>query len=404
MYDVQAGDTFETIARKVYGDETKAGLLAKANPGSGDTPAAGSTVVTPATGALSASVAADDPDEVAVIIDGQPFRFWTGVRIRRTLDAPSTIQLLSPFEPDNPSFRETFTPVSYKPLAVAVGGAPLFTGTMVTSLPRLTAEGVVTETAGYSLPGVLHDCTPPASAFPLEYNKLDVLAIARDLAAPFGVQVEAFADVGATFERVAVEPGETIGDFVATLARQRGRVIGDTPAGAWAVTASVEPGKPVARLREEEQPLVSVSPRIAAQQYHSHVTGLEAVNVGTKGSQHTVTNPHLKGVLRPTVIRPADVKGGDIVQATEAHAGRMFGNMIAYDIEVATWRDPQGDLWTPGTTLTLEAPGAMVYSEYEFEIRTVEFTAESDSRSAVLSLTLPGAFGAKIPERLPWAS
>jgi prophage tail gpP-like protein len=38
----------------------------------------------------------------------------------------------------------------------------------------------------------------------------------------------------------------------------------------------------------------------------------------------------------------------------------MFGNMAAYTLTVASWRDDAGKLWEPNTTVTLIAPGAMV--------------------------------------------
>ena len=80
----------------------------------------------------------------------------------------------------------------------------------------------------------------------------------------------------------------------------------------------------------------------------------------------------------------------------------MFGDMAAYSIRVATWRDPDGALWAPNTTITLLAPGAMVYKEYEFVIRAVEFEGNRAARVATLELVIPGSFSGKIPEVLPW--
>lgn len=97
-----------------------------------------------------------------------------------------------------------------------------------------------------------------------------------------------------------------------------------------------------------------------------------------------------------------DVEGGDITDAVRAKTGRMFGNMAAYAVQVDTWRDPQGELWTPNTTVILEAPGAMVYAPYEFVLRSVAFDRSGSKESAELDLVLPGSFSGQTPEAMPW--
>jgi prophage tail gpP-like protein len=80
----------------------------------------------------------------------------------------------------------------------------------------------------------------------------------------------------------------------------------------------------------------------------------------------------------------------------------MFANAAAYTVDVATWRDPKGSLWKPNTTLTLFAPDAMVYSEYELLVRTVTLKQSKESTTATLGLVLPGVFSGEIPTALPW--
>jgi prophage tail gpP-like protein len=80
----------------------------------------------------------------------------------------------------------------------------------------------------------------------------------------------------------------------------------------------------------------------------------------------------------------------------------MFGNMVAYSVKVATWRDPSGNLWEPNTIVSLDAPDAMVYRPYDFVIRGVEFERDSRKEHATLDLVMPGSFSGEIPEALPW--
>lgn len=406
MSEVQRGDTFDSIARRVYGTESEAGRIRRANPGVSEPLVPGTTVVTPS----APSAPKDRPqrapartdDEVAVLIDGARFRFWDSVRITRSIDAMDTVEFGAPFDPDSPGMRETFRPFSYKPLGVTVGGGPLFTGTMVGIDPVLSRDNTTIAASGYSLPGVLNDCTPPPSSFPLEFNGQDLRGIAATVAGDFGLSVEFPDGPGPVFERVACDPGKKGLAFLIELAQQRNLIVRSSSTGALVFFRPGQAGPPVARLRQGASPVLSVTPQFNPQQYHSHVTGIEPVTVGTGGGQYTVRNPRLRDVIRPITFTAQDTEGGDVTAAVEAKAGRMFGSMASYSVQVSTWRDSNGDLWAPDTTVALEAPDAMVYSEYSFTVRSVAFDQDSDQQTATLDLVIPGSFSGQQPEALPW--
>jgi hypothetical protein len=81
----------------------------------------------------------------------------------------------------------------------------------------------------------------------------------------------------------------------------------------------------------------------------------------------------------------------------------MFAEMARWTIpDLPTWRDPQGDVWTPNKTLMLKAPGAMVYDWYEMLIRSVVIHDDAAKQSATLGVVLPGAFSGEVPSTLPW--
>lgn len=406
MYRIITGDTFETISRKVYGTETDAGLLQRANPGVAEPLVPGTTIVVPErqdAPAIIASPAPSDRDnEVAISINRDRFRFWESVRIKRSMDTFDSISIGAPFEASNKAFRDAFKPFSYNDIGVTVGGAPLFTGVMLTPVPSMVADKRTVTASGYSLPGVLNDCNSPSSAFPLEFNGQKIGDITKSICEPFGLSVEITADEGPVFERVASEPTKKAYAFIAELAQQRNLIIGNTPTGKLLIQQSVTTGRPVARLEQGLAPVISVAPQFSPQNYYSHVTGVQPTSVGVNGSKYTVKNSRLEGAIRPFTFTAKDTLAADIKGATEAKAGRMFANAVSYSVPVATWRDPQGNLWEPNTTITLIAPGAMIYSAYEFIIRFVELIQDNDAESAILTLVLPGAFDGKVPEALPW--
>ena len=405
-YSVIAGDTFESIARKKYGTEKESSKIARANPGVVEPLTAGTTLTVPVLPDAPQDVQQQAPagteDEVAILIDAQRFRFWDKVRITRSIDTMDTVEFGAPFDADAPGFREAFRPFSFKTVVITVGGTPLFTGTMVAVNPVVENGQKVISVSGYSLPGALNDCTAPASSFPLEFDNQGLRDIATALAAPFGISVDFQADQGAVFERVASEPGKKVLAFLTELAKQRNLIISSSSRGKLVFLQSTESGQPVARLQQGVAPVLSVTPFFSPQEYYSHITGIEPVVVGLAGSQFTVKNPRLLGVTRPLTFNAPDTLDADVKSAVEAKAGRMYGSMASYSVRVATWRDPNGNLWEPNTLIKLLAPDAMIYNEYEFIIRSIEFTRDRATETATLNLVIPGSFSGKIPETLPW--
>lgn len=407
-YTVATGDTFELIARKQYGDETQAIRISSANPGTSEPLVAGTLLNIPEQPAAPKNAkqqTVGGENEVAVLIDGQRFKFWEQIRITRAIDAMDTVEFSAPFQPDQQSFRDTFKPFTYKRAEITVAGEQLFTGTLVGISPSLGANRRTVDASAYSLPGVLNDCTLPASTYEtqgVETDQQGLREVAEAAAKAFGLGVVFADDPGATFERVAAGTSERVLSYLAKLAQQRNLIISSTPAGELLFQRSVAAGNPVAVLQQGESPVLSVTPFFSEQEYYSHVTGVDPVLVGTEGSQFTVKNARLQGVIRPITFSVTDATGGGVKDAVEAKAGRMFANMVSYEVELATWRDPQGELWVPNTTLKLQAAGAMIYTSYEFLIRSVSLSRSSTGETATLNLVLPGSFSGQIPETLPW--
>lgn len=405
-YVVQTGDTFEIIARKRYGDENKVSLIIDSNPGVVEPLTEGISIVIPPNPTAPQIISTDTPsnsiNEVALKIENERFRFWESITITRSIDTFDTLEFTSPFQADNKAFRNIFRPFSFQDVALTIGGKSLFKGTMLTPVPSLTADSKTVAVSGYSLPGVLNDCNMPASAFPLEFNGLGLEEIATRVAKFFGLAVEFTEDQGPIFERVAAEPDKKAFDFLIGLAQQRNFIISSTPEGKLLFHRSVDKGNPVARFEQGLAPIIGLTPKFKPQGYYSHVTGLQPSSIFGGGSAYTVKNPRLEGIIRPHTFKPNDTTDGNVKEAVDAKASRMFADIVSYDLPVPTWRDSKGELWIPNTTITLKAPGAMVYSEYEFLIRSVTLTKTVDSETASLNLVIPESFNGKIPERLPW--
>lgn len=354
----------------------------------------------------------DSRDSVAVLIDDRAWRGVNDIELHRGIDTHPTIGFASPFDPERREMRETFRPMSFKPLVATIGGEPLFTGKLVEAVPTRDAKSSVVQCSGYSLPAELEDINLPGDRVPFEASGLSLRQIAEALASINGITVLMLVDDGGAFSKVhtrqrsvdtRVDHDTKIDAFLVELAKQRGIVRTSNARGQLVFWQSVRPGNPVARLVEGEPGIVSVVPSFSPQDYYSEITGFTSAKRGRTGSQFTERNRRLSGgVLRPMSFRLDDVEKGDAPNAVRAKMARMFGNAVSYVVNLPSWRGPNGELWEPNTTITLQAPGAMVYGETELLIRDVYLKQSDSEQTASLGCVLPGAFSGEQPDRMPW--
>lgn len=401
-------DTFGAIARRNYGDHRKADLIKSANPGVDEPIIAGTAITIPpeinTEPDQSPSPSRAKLNKITLKINGKLIELWTEIRIKFSLDSMDTVELTAPHNPGDPVFRASFKPLKFSEVTVAIDGVVIFTGTLMFIDPDVSTKGRTIHASCYSRPGVLADCTPPASYLDkLQWDDTSLQIIAEKLAEPFGIKVVFNAKSDIVIKRIALNVGDKIFPILVKLAQPRGLIIGNTPSGDLLFDRPAKTGAPVANLVEGEPPFLSAKPSLNPQEYYSSITGIEPTIVKVlKGEQLPIRNPHLNGVVRPLTYTVDDV---DATGKNSVHSkmGRMFANVVSYNLILAGWRDENGNLWAPNTTVNIYAPGAMVYSPYEFLIRNVILSRSIDNGEVTeLALVLPGVFDSKIPKVLPW--
>jgi prophage tail gpP-like protein len=351
---------------------------------------------------------------VSIVISQNEWAHWDDLEIHLALDNHASVGFSAPFEHERKEFRSAFKPLSFQPLELDVSGTRLFTGTLVDVSPRLEASPRTVSANAYSKPAKLGEVDVPVSALPIEANGMTLMQIAQRLLEPYGFTAVLGdgVDDGAAFKRVKtrrktintnVEADEKIDDFLVELAKQRGLIRSSTAQGELLFTKSVSVGRPVVRLEEGQAPLMSAVPTFSPQSYFNEITGFTATKRGRVGAKYTErVNRLAGGDLRAFSFRLNDVEKADAPTAVKAKIGRMLGNVFSVVVEVPTWRNPDGGLWKPNTTVVLKAPGAMIYNDYEFLVRDVFLKQNAKQHTATLGLVLPGAFSGEVPTSLPW--
>lgn len=346
------------------------------------------------------------PERVAVKHqDGRRFGEWSEVELQFGLDSYSACSLSGPWDPERKDMRAAFEPLSFPAVTVEVNDELVLTGTVKDVAPSVDAHQASVGVTVYSTAhGLTEICAPP-ELLPLEFNGFDLKQIAQRLAgSTLSLAVNLDGPPGARFARCRCETDGEIHAFLAELALQRGFVVTDTPSGDLLFRSEGATGSPVARL--QGQPLGKVSAQFQPSRWFSHVTGRACKRAGTSGSSFTQINRLFRSFFpRHTTASVGDTGSADVPRATQAMVGRMVASVATYTVEdLPTWRDPSGNLWRPNTTLTLLAPGAMIYQETELLIRAVKLQQKGDEETATLDLVLPGSFGGDFPKRLPWDS
>jgi prophage tail gpP-like protein len=381
--------------------------------------------------AAATSSGPGEPPRFVLKIGGKTFDHWVSVELERSIGCYSTVKFTCPFEPSSKDFRDLVRPFSFQPVTLSLSDELLFTGTLIGVDPEEDEDSASVTVTCYARPAIMHDCCPPADAFPLEFDGMDLLQIANIITGHFGftasIEQPTIARDGSTidaefikravrhgkrggiiggkgsvFARLSLGPGDDVQEFLAGLAKQRGGVWTDDAQGNLIFWNSVNPGNPVVWLEEGQQPLGKVSPSFNPQGYFSEITAWTPSTRRRKGNQWTEKNPLAEGFTRPHSFKPNDTDGADGPRAARAKLAFMLGNVVTWELPLPGFHDPQGQLFKPNTTLMLLAPRAMVYSPYELLIRDVKFGQTMDESSALLTAVLPGAFNLDFPETFPW--
>jgi len=343
-------------------------------------------------------------ESISISVDGKRFDTWSTAQIARAIDSIDTVQVSRPFDPTDPSQRETFKPLGYQSTVVSVGGETIVTGTTVPVVPELTDSSNMVALGIYSTPGVLSECPPDQASYPLEMKGLTLHEIAKRLCDPFGIRVKAVGVApGKPFEKAKIGTGEIL-PSLAELAKAKGQLITSSKNGDLVFQAAKTDGSTVARLSWGLPPMMGIRPSIKPREYFSKVTGVKPIRPKSKKTEiFTVHTPHIGNVFRPFIYDVKDNLELDIQTNVQSKVSRMIGNVVSYDIEVATWRDKNGRLWEPNTFVEVYAPGVMIYRKFIFLIRSVVLTQNKDSETASLQVVLPGSFTAseKIG-KYPW--
>jgi prophage tail gpP-like protein len=356
-------------------------------------------------------------DVVKLTIGGLAFAGWEGLTITRSLDScADAFSLSGPFDPSQADVVRAFAPFGYQLATVEIDSDLVLTGRLEAVSPSVNGSDRTIGVQGRSLTGVLVDCSIEGVGY--QFQGLSLLAIAKKLAQPFGVEVLSVAGSGPAFKtaRGAVtvaeaeaalkdaraEPGQAVFGYLSKIATSAGLLLTCDVKGRLVIT-KVQPGAaPVAALVEGTGAVMNVDSSFDGTARFSRYKVLQQQDgaPGISGSADDSGVP----IYRPRVDTGAEGNSADIRKAAEWARALGLAGAVSVSVGLDGWRTPAGELWTPGQVVTLHAPGAFIMRETSFVVAEATLSLDaSQGRTSALRLVLPETYSGTMPAGYPWA-
>lgn len=363
-------------------------------------------------------------DELTLVVAGQRFTGWKGVRVGRGIEAfPSYFALtLTERLPGQPGL---FAIRPGQTCRVMIGAVLILTGYIDTYRSKITVAGHTVSVTGRSKTQDLVDCAAGVkdgeeARAVMTFSAPTLLQLATDLCEPFGITVfepdgegTPLVSVGDGIPQFTIPLGETVFGVLEPKARWLRRLLIDRTDGNL-ILATVATGTP-SKARSFTLPgnceeaevgfhtqerftiyLPAAFPTDAGFSI-AHTLGTTSANyfnpVKDEAAFKDLPRDDGKPRYRPTfVISDQNIDGIKLAeQQANWRKARDFGRSQAVTVTVSTWRDADGSVWLPNTLATVDIP-ILKLEKLTWVIASVEYRRDLKGTRAIVTLMPPEAF------------
>jgi len=325
-------------------------------------------------------------------VDGLDYSGWTKATIARSIDAVCASFSLTLTEQRDVDVNSAHQQVrAGQACELRLNNTLVLSGVVDDAMPSYDARQHTITVRGRSKARNLVDCGRPAQ----QWRNQNLLQLAKVLAAPFDIDVRSDTDVGAAFERPAIEPGQTSFEFLEKMARQRGvRFISD-PDGTLVITGvGTKLAPDVLQLGGN---IRSASGNFSMRARFHSVTVL-GQRIGTDWA-HSAASAQNKGVaidasidvLRTHyIVSESAADSSDCKTRAQWRLNTAFGRSQALTYTVYGW-EHSGGLWEPNTLVQVHDKW-MGFDGEQLLIASLRFLLDDEGLRTELQLMKPEAF------------
>lgn len=303
-----------------------------------------------------------DLNACELVVDGRAYGGWKRLEVQRSIE-----QIAGGFILELTSrWPGVDVPVGLReglPCEVRLGGETVITGYIDMFEPDMTDTSSFIRVEGRDKTGDLVDCSAIHKTG--QWHGVRLEQIVRDIATPFGIQVEVATDTGEVFKRFALEEGEHAFDAIDRACRLRAVLATSTPQGHLLLTHASELVLDV--MLKEGVNIKRISATHSWKERHSQVT--IKTQVPGDDDENGAAAAQLKASAKDDEInryRPL------IVMAEHGTSAKALGQRAQWETlvrmgrgkrgkcTVVGWRTgpdgASGPLWQPNTLVHIDSP------------------------------------------------
>ncbi len=337
-------------------------------------------------------------------VNGSRYSGWTSVSIKRSLDSMGGAFDIALTErwPEQPN---DWPLIAGDQCRVLIGNDPVITGYIDKLSVQYDATSHQIRVSGRDVTGDLVDCSAPSRSF----QNATLPEIARDLAAPFGIDV---ADETAGDDEVedytrlprrSVNEGETVFRHLERQALTDGRLLTTDGNGKLVITTAGKGGQSGTVLEMGKNIKAASIDRDYSQTY-SDITvkgqmsaaSFDVFDASVASPSHTVSREGARqpgGVNRhrPLVLLSETQADGDRCRKrAENEQARRAGREVKISVTVQGWRQDDGSIWTINQMIRLIDP--YLRADGFWLISEVNLTLDESGSIAKLTLSDPAGY------------
>lgn len=321
--------------------------------------------------------------DVRLKVGGRIWTGWTGIQVTMSLRAISSgfeISLTdrTPQQDRRRAFR------AGDACELQIDGETLVTGYLDAVRASFDEQNHSIAVAGRDKAGDLQDSS--VASKPGTWKNRDLLQIAREICAPFGIAVNSDVNLAPAFKSFKTKEGETVAAALRRMASYRGAMVTSDGFGGVMITRAGQAGTGAALI--ENTNILAASATQSWAQRHSQITvkGIEtggdlfdtAAVVAPAG---IASDPELSGRHRPLILVAEQTANGvTLEQNARWEVSRRVAEGYKANITLQGWRHA-GGIWRPNRLVKLRHPWLLADAELLIETCRFSHDAERGTRA-----------------------
>lgn len=331
----------------------------------------------------------------SLTIAGKKWDFWKEISLSRAIDRMGgefNVGLV--LKPDEGFISETMMPGL--PVQVDIDGETVLDGYIDIVNHRYDASSTSVAVVGRDKTADLIDCAATVDG-PFEFYNLKLEQAIAKIIKPYGIKLTVEADTGKPFSRLAIQPGETAGEFIERACRYRAVLAVSNGIGGLAIIKPADApssGQIVyGQNAKEGSVTIDWTSRFSLYVLKGQQEGADGDDAETASSPEGRATDELVTRYRPTVIT-AEAAGytQSLQERARWQRNMTRGRSVAGSYTVQGWyADPENkELWRPNTKVKVTDRNRNI--DRELLIVSVRYLRDGSGTRTVLELALPEAY------------